>query len=264
LLIITFLLAGFEVESTRAQGQLPITDRLAAIRGRAQLRVCVWPEYFGMGWRNPRHGELEGMDIDMARALAGRLGVSLAFVETSPSGFAERLEAGACDVAMMGVGLQPGRQEGLAFSKPYLASPAQAVTLRASPRVRQWADIDRPDRVVAVAAGTTAEAAMRFTLHQARLMVVQPPRTLTAELLAGRVDVVMADLPYARGALAAGDWARSIEPPDRVGESLYAYAVARGDTAWLAEVNAFLTTAKTDGILARAAMRYGLTSAIVY
>jgi ABC-type amino acid transport substrate-binding protein len=59
------------------------------------------------------------------------------------------------------------------------------------------------------------------------------------------------------------DWARIIEPPAGFGETLYAYAVARGDAAWLAEVNAFLEAAKSDGTLARAAARHGLTPIIL-
>ena len=111
---------------------VPPVERLAAIRGRGELAVCIWPEYFAISYRNPRNSELEGIDIDMARALANRLAVTLRFVETNFAEFIDRVESGACDVAMMGVGILPSRQERLAFTKPYLASAVYAVTTRES------------------------------------------------------------------------------------------------------------------------------------
>ena len=42
----------------------------------------MWPEYFAISYRNPRNGALEGIDIDMARALAAG-SASLRFVETN-------------------------------------------------------------------------------------------------------------------------------------------------------------------------------------
>ncbi len=239
-------------------------DRLAAIRSLSEVAVCIWPEYFAISYRNPRNSELEGIDIDMARALANRLSVSLRFVETNFADFTGRLESGACDVAMMGVGILPSRQARLAFTKPYLSSSVYAVTTRESIRIRSWQDIDSAGTVVAVAAGTLMEPLMRQILRQAELLVVRPPRTREAEVQSGRADVFMSDFPYTRRMMLMHDWARVIEPTERFGDTLYGYAVARGDNAWLAEVNAFVTAAKADGTLARAAARHGLTQILVY
>src|SRR5690349_1952229 len=95
--------------------------RLAEIRARGSLRVCIWPDYFAISYRNPRTGRLEGIDIDMAERLARRLGQPLEFVETSFAEFMDRLEAGDCDVAMFAVGITPARQQRIAFSEPYIA-----------------------------------------------------------------------------------------------------------------------------------------------
>ena len=219
----------------------------------------MWPEYFAISYRNPRNSELEGIDIDMARALAARLAVPLRFVETNFAEFMNRLEASDCDIAMMAVGVLPARAERVAFTKPYMASPVYGVTTRDGTRVRSFTDIDQAGVTVAVAAGTLMEPLMRNTLRRADLLVVRPPNTREAEVQAGRADVFMSDFPYTRRMLLMHDWARIIEPPAGFGETLYAYAVAKGDPAWLAEVNAFLETTKTDGTLARAAARHGLT-----
>lgn len=240
-------------------GAQSLPPRLEAIRARGEVRVCIWPDYFAISFRNPRNNELEGIDIDMARALGQRLGVRVGFVETSFAVFMDRLEAGDCDIAMMAVGITPARAQRVAFSRPYMASPVYAVTHRASSRVRSWADIDTPGTVVAVAAGTVMEPLMNRTLRRAELLVVPPPRTREAEVLAGRADVFMSDFPYTRRMVAMHDWAQVIEPPDRFGETLYGWAIPQNDAAWLNEVNGFLAAARADGTLARAAARHGLT-----
>lgn len=237
----------------------PAAGTMAAIAARSELRVCIWPEYFAISYRNPRNGELEGIDIDLARALAARLRVALAFVETNFRDFMDRIEDGSCDIAMMGVGVTPARAARIGFSKPYLASAVYAVTTRTNSRIGRWADIDTPGTVVAVAAGTVMEPLMRDTLRRAQLMVVAPPRTREGEIMSGRADVFMSDYPYTRRMMLMHDWARVIDPPARFGETLYAFGLPRGDATWTAEVNTFLERMRSDGTLARAAQRHGLT-----
>jgi len=218
----------------------------------------MWPEYFAISYRNPRNGELEGIDIDMARALAARLAVRLVFVETNFGEFMDRVEDQSCDIAMMAVGITPPRAQRIAFTKPYLASPVYAVTTRTNTRIQAWRDIDSPGTVVAVAAGTIMEPLMRESLRNAEMTVVRMPRTREGEILSGRADVFMSDYPYTRRMVLMHDWARVIEPPGRFGETLYAYAVQRNDATWLNEVNAFLESARLDGTITRAAQRHGL------
>jgi ABC-type amino acid transport substrate-binding protein len=232
---------------------------LAGIRGRGEIRVCIWPDYFAISYRNPRNGELEGIDIDLARDFARRLGVRLAFVETNFRDFMGLLEQRACDIAMFGVGVTPQRAARVAFSEPYLASAVYAVTTRDNRMIRGWADLDRPGNSIAVAAGTFMEPLMRETLRHATLEVVAPPRTREAELRSGRVDAFMSDFPYTRRMVLMHDWVRILEPPGRLGETRYAFAVPRDEPAWLAAVNGFLAEVRADGTLARAAERHGLT-----
>lgn len=234
-------------------------DTLFAVQARGELRVCIWPDYFAISYRSPRNGQLEGIDVDLARDFARRLGVSLTFVETNFRDFMDRLDERACDIAMFGVGITPQRAARVAFSEPTLASAVHAVTTRGNRIIRDWADLDRPGNSIAVAAGTFMEPLMRQTLRHAALEVVAPPRTREAELQAGRVDAFMSDFPYTRRMMLMHDWVRVIDPPDRFGETRYAYAVRLNETAWLAQVNAFVAAVKADGTLEQAAARHGLS-----
>lgn len=240
-----------------------VSGREAAIRAAGELKVCIWPGYFAITYRSPRTGELEGIDIDLARAFAADLGVKATFVETSFVGFMDELAANRCDVAMFGVGITPQRKARVAFSRPYLRSDVYAVTTKSQRRIAGWADIDQPGVVVAVQAGTFMEPLMRETLKKAELMVVRPPRTREVEIEAGRADVFMSDFPYTRLMMLTYDWTRIIEPPAPVSPTDYAYAVRQDEPDWLARVNAFVTAIGTDGRLAAAAARFGLTPILV-
>jgi ABC-type amino acid transport substrate-binding protein len=241
----------------------PLSGRLAAIQARRALRVCHATDYFGISWRNPRNGELEGMDIEMARLFASLLLVRLELVEAGFPGFQQQLRADACDIAMMGVSVTPERARQVAFSTPYLSSPIYAVTTGTSPRIHAWQDLDRPGMVVAVLAGTFMSEVMPPALKHAELAVLRQPRDWEQELLAGRIDAFMCDYPYSRRVLMANDWARVIDPPDRFGEASYAYAVPPGEPGWLDEVNALLAMARADGRLAAAAARHGLSAILL-
>lgn len=164
-------MAGLWEAPARAQSG----DLLAAIRARGEIRVCIWPEYFAISYRNPRNGELEGIDIDLARDFARRLGVSIAFVETNFRDFMDRLDQRACDVAMFGVGITPQRAARVDFAQPYLSSAVYAVTTRDNRIIQGWEDLDRPGNTLAVAAGTFMEPLMKASVRHATIDVVAPP-----------------------------------------------------------------------------------------
>ena len=127
---------------------VPGAQALPEIQKTGTLKVCIWPDYFGVSHRNPRNNALQGIDIDLSRAFARDLGVDLAYVETDFSRLLGDLQARRCHVAMMAVGVTPQRQAVVDFSLPYLRSDVYAIASRANSSVRRWEDIDRPGRVV--------------------------------------------------------------------------------------------------------------------
>ncbi len=232
------------------------------VRDSGVLRVCIWPDYYGVSYRNPRTGVLGGIDADLSASLAQDLGVRLQHVDSSFATLEADLEAGRCEVAMFAVAMLPQRMERLRFTRPYLQSDIYGITTRGNRVVQRWEDIDRPGVAVAVQAGTFMEPVMAATLRHARLVRVSPPATRERELEAGRVDVFMTDYPYSRRLLDNADWLTLIAPPRPFHVLPYAYAVRPGDEAWLATVDAFVARIQRDGRLEAAARRHGL-SAIV-
>lgn len=247
----TLLLGG----NLWAQSPARHLEKVAASK---ELRVCIWPDYYGISYRNPRTQQLEGIDIDLAQAFALDLGAKVRFVDSAFSRLIDDLTQDRCDIAMFAIGITAARQEKLRFSKPYLVSDIYAITTKSNRSIKTWADIDQPGIVVSVAKGTLHESVMKEKLKQATLSVNATPQGREQDVESGRADVFMTDYPFSRRMLEQTDWARLVSPPSTYHLTPYAYAVAPGDDRWLARVEQFVQDIKRDGRLVTAAKRHRL------
>jgi len=236
---------------------------LDRVRASGTVRVCIWPDYYGISLRSPRTQQLVGLDVDLSAEFASDLKLRLEHVDSSFPSLVADLEGDRCDVAMFAVGLLPQRMERLRFSRPYMQSDIYAVTTKGNRVVRRWEDIDKPGVAVGVQAGTFMEPVMTAALKQARIVRVSPPATRERELEAGRVDVFMTDYPYSRRLLDNADWAMLISPPQPFNVLPYGYAVKPGDAEWLAQVDEFVARIQRDGRLEAAARRHGLSDIVL-
>lgn len=249
LLVAAMLMPGL---AGAASGQL---ERVLAAR---ELRVCIWPGYYGISYRNPHTQQLAGLDVDMARALAGDLGVKIRFVDSSFATLIDDVTQDRCDLAMFGIGITPARAARLRFSRPTLVSDVYAITTRSNRRIRDWSDIDQPGVVVAVLKGTLHEPVMREKLKAATLRVLDSPGAREQEVESGRADVFMTDFPYSRRMLDTVDWARSVSPPSVYHPTPYAYAMRPGDEPWFARIEQFVAAIQRDGRLRESARQHKL------
>lgn len=238
----------------------PVLDRVIK---SASVRVCIWPDYYGVTMRSPRDQQLSGIDIDLSAQFAKDLGVRLEYVDSSFPALITDLSTDRCDVAMFAVGVTEPRQRALRFTQPYLQSDIYGVTTRSSRFIKTWEDIDKPGVQVAVQAGTFMEPVMASALKQAKMVVIRPPQTREQELEASRVDVFMTDYPYSRRLLSQVDWARLVAPEKPFNPIRYAYAVKPGDDEWLKQANQFVAKIKADGRLEAAAKKASLSEIVV-
>lgn len=259
--LVSLALAAFCACSTPAHAAAQeVLDR---VRASGTVRVCIWPEYYGVTHRNPNTQQLQGIDIDLSAELGRDLKLKVQHVDSSFATLVEDLKQDRCDIAMFAVGMLPQRTQQLKFSSPYLQSDILAISTRSSRVVRQWSDIDKPGVMVGVQAGTFMEPVMKAHLKQAQMVVVKPPASRERELEAGRIDVFMTDYPYSRRLLDNADWASLISPPAPFHVLPYGYAVKPGDDAWLAQINEFVARIKRDGRLRAAAARHQLSPIVV-
>jgi len=242
----------------QSQARDTTASHLDRILAGKVVRVCIWPDYYSITYRNPKTQQLSGIDIDMANELGKDLGVRVQFVDSSFAKLIDDVTQDRCDVAMFAVGITPTRAEKLRFTRPHLASDIYAITTRTNRRIKSWDDIDKPGSVVAVAKGTLHEPVMKEKLKFAKLIVLDTPFAREQEVESGRADVFMTDYPYSQRFLANADWARLVSPPSTYHVTPYAYAVKPGDDAWFDRVDRFVVDIKRDGRLMASAKHHKL------
>ncbi len=177
--------------------------------------------------------------------------------------FMDDLEAGACEIAMFGIGQTPARAQRVALSNPHLRSGVFAITTSANPRVGKWEDIDKEGNVIAVQAGTFMEPFMRQNMKHASMLLVNKPAAREEAVLSGRADAFLTDFPYAMRMRFQHDWARVLAPKKPVGETSYGFAMRKDDPAWKERVDLFVKAVKDDGRLKAISARHGLTTIMV-
>jgi ABC-type amino acid transport substrate-binding protein len=255
--LLALVMGGVTLPANAQQTQ----SRLFEITKSKKLRVCMYPLYYAISFRNPKTNELTGLDIDLARELSNDLGVELQFVESSFGTFIADLQASKCEIGMFALGATMKRAQAVEFSKPYMLASVYAVT-RSGGKVKAWADLDQPGVKIATLLGSYIETVAKGYFKNATIVSVQPPTTREAELAAGRVDAILVDYPTVLRAKEEFDWAASISPPEKLAPTLVAYAVSPGDQIWLNYVNLFIDTIKLDGRLATIAKKYKLDGSV--
>jgi cyclohexadienyl dehydratase len=223
-------------------------SRLDAILERHALRVGTTGDYRPFTALDKASGEYSGFDIDMARALAKALGVSVAFAPTTWSSLGKDLAEGDFDIAMGGVSVTLERQKTGFFSAPYMRDGKTPIARCADQDKFQTLDaIDRPGVKVIANPGGTNERFDRARLHAAEIVVYPDNLTIFDQLAAGRADLMITDASETRfqaklhpGVLCA------IHPDQPFDFAEKAYWMAP-DPALKAFVDQWLHLAKEDG-----------------
>lgn len=187
--------------------------------------------------RRTADGDLDGLAPDLARALAARLGVPVAFV-AYPSGGAilADLGAGAWDAAFLPV--DPARGDRLIFSRPF-AEVEATFAARPDCPLRHAGDADRAGVTIATARGAAYELHLARTYTRAVLVSHETPAAALYAVRAGACDL-------AAGTRVSLEKAALTAPPLRVLDGAFltvpqAIAVPRGHR----EAAAFLSEAVT-------------------
>ncbi len=227
-----------------------VADLVQAGKLRAGLGV-VAPHW---AIKDPATGELRGVAVDLARALAARLGVELVPVEyPSPPRVLDGLKDGAWDVGFLGI--DPSRAAVVDFSPPYLQIDATYL-VPAGSSIRKLADADQPGVRIAVSRKTVEDIVLSRMIKRAELLRVETVGAGFDLLRAGNADVLATPRPTALLRSAQLPGSRVLE--DRFHATFGAMAVPKGQAGRLAYISEFVEEAKASGLVQRAIDRAGV------
>ncbi|EID53468.1 glutamate ABC transporter substrate-binding protein [Saccharomonospora xinjiangensis] len=186
-------------------------------------------------------GRFVGFDADVARFVAGELGVAeenIVWKETIPAEREEALVSGSVDMVVASYSITEERTREVTFAGPYFETGQDLLVRRTS------SDITDSDslagRTVCTSTGSTSASNVKRRFGTSVTLVEYPriSECVTA-LLAGRVDAVTTD-----GAILAGYVAQNPELVRLAGRQWsierYGIGLRQGDTEGRAAVNAAL------------------------
>ncbi len=168
---------------------------LAAIVERGTLRV-------GMSGDQPpfnvvnKSGELIGLEVDLARALANSLGVDLELVQRPFGTLLNALDAGEVDMVMSGLTMTPERNMKVGFVGPYFVSGKAILTKDDTlANSQDSGDINKGTVRLAALAGSTSERFVQEVTPEAQLTSVQSYDDAVQAVIDDKVDALVADFP---------------------------------------------------------------------
>jgi polar amino acid transport system substrate-binding protein len=197
--------------------------------------------------RDPQSGELSGVSVDLARALASRVGLPLRLVTYRSAG--EVVDAAALDAWDVAfVALDPKRAETLAQTAPYLTIEG-AYLVRQNSLIHSNEDVDRDAIRIAVGAKSAYDLYLSRTLQHARLVRVPSSPEVTERFLAEGLDVAAGVRQQLQADAARIPGLRLL--PGHFMEIEQALATPREHRASMKELNAFLSEYRRSGFLER-------------
>ena len=243
-----FAFALFAV--TPAEAQQPPDPRVADLARAGKVRVGLFlPQYI----KNPVAGDLTTMWVEIARALAPRIGVQLAIVEhsTPPEAIA-CLKASACDLLFLP--LDERATEIGDFSNPIFQWD-YTLLVPAGSSIGTVADADRSGVRIAAVRNHASTNELSRQLKQAELVYAETLDSTFDLLRTGQADV-MASTRHALLRFSIQlPGARVLE--DRYGVHINRMVVPKGKPEWLAYINEFIEDAKASGLVQKAIERSG-------
>jgi cyclohexadienyl dehydratase len=240
------LIVGLAITLFACDGALAQESRLDAIQKGGALRVCTPGDYKPFSLAKPDAG-FEGIDVDIARAMAKALGVEAKFVKTSwPKLMDDFVDK--CDLAVGGISVTLERQKRAFFSEPYMINGKAPITRCENVgKFQTIADIDKPGVTVIENPGGSNERFARANFKQAKIVIFEDNTKIFDEILNGRADVMISESveTLVQQKMRPGLCAVNPNKPLQYGEM--AYLLPRGDVVFKAWVDQWMHLAKASG-----------------
>ena len=233
-------------------------DLLDEAKARGSLRIAMEGTYPPFNFKDGKTGQLAGYDVEVARALAAKLGLKPEFVNTEWSAILAGVAAGKYDVVVSQVGITAERERAFDFSRPYTYSTPQLI-VRSNDGARYASLVDLKGKRLGVGQGSVYE-------QQAKAVPGIQIRSYPAaaenlqDLAFGRIDAALND------SLMVSYLLKNTKLPIKAGARVGAVArmgipFRKGNPKFKAALDAALAGMEADGSLKALSIKWFGTDA---
>ncbi|KLI44881.1 amino acid ABC transporter substrate-binding protein [Brachyspira hyodysenteriae] len=225
-------------------------NSLQKVKDAGKLVLGLDDTFAPMGFRD-ENGEVVGFDIDLAKEVANRLGVTLEIKPIEWSSSILSLNKGDVDVLWNGVTINEARKQQINFSKPYLNN--KLVIVKAADDNTINSKDDLTGKVLGVQVGSNDEALTADPSSKNAKEIRRYDVNVNAflDLQAKRIDAVVIDEVAAQYYIAEKKAPFVVVENSPLTEELYGIGFRKSDAKLLAEVDKILDEMRADGTAAK-------------
>ena len=186
----------------------------------------------------------EGIDIEIAYALAQKLGLELVVDDMDFDSALSAVQTGKSDIVAAGVTVTPERQNTMSFTDSY-ANGVQVVIVKEGSDIKTIDDLE--GKQIGTQRGTTGYIYCTDDFGEDNVIAYDDGLTAVQALNNGQVDAVVIDNAPAQEFVAANPGLKILDTA--YAQEDYAIGVAKGNTQLLDAINGALEELQADGTL---------------
>lgn len=197
-------------------------------------------------------GEIVGIDAEIAKAIAGELGMELEIEDIAFDSIIPEITSGKADMGLAGMTVTEDRKQSVDFSDTYAKASQKVI-------VKEDSEIASPDdlagKIVGVQLGTTGDIYVS-DLEADGTTVERYNKGFEAvqALSQGKIDAVVIDGEPAKTFVAETEGIKMLD--EAFTEEEYAIAVKKGNTELLDKINGALSELESEGTLDEIVAKY--------
>jgi polar amino acid transport system substrate-binding protein len=231
-----------------------------AIAPTGRLRASINLGNPVLATRDAVTGEVSGVSVDLAHALAGQLGVGIDLIVTDAAGKSvETVRSGNADIGFFAI--DPKRSDGLRFSAAYVLIEGAYLVRTDSPLTTN-AEVDSPGNRIMVGLGSVYDLFLSREIRFAQIDRAPTSPTVVAEFLARNADVAAGVKQQLEADALRLGGLRLLPGRFMVIEQALAVPAGRGEAAQT-RLKAFVEQAKSSGLVAQSLARHQIRGAVV-
>jgi len=239
------LLALAFTSGSAVRGQQAADPRVVDLVQNGKVRVAIGLGSPVLAMKDANTGEVRGPALDLAQALAKKIGVKLEPIEyPRPGAILAGLKNNEWDVTFLVA--DPARLADADFSPPYMQSDFTYL-VPASSSKRSVADMDQPGIHIAVPRGDASDLRLTQTLKHAELVRIDSIAAAIDMVRDGKIDAYAAPRVVLLALSNKAPGSRVLD--DGFANIVWVAMVPKGKAARLAYVSDFLQEAKATGLV---------------